>query len=161
MKNKISLNITLIIVILAALILTQGASAKKTTAYSVTDLGTLPGDSFSIARAINKTGQVAGDSTDEYGHTHAFLKSKGAMIDLGTLGGDNSSAKALNDRGQVVGRSGTVANLPDNLPPDTYDHAFLWQDGAMTDLGALGGTYSVAEAINIRGWVVGASTNAD
>ena len=52
------------------------------------------------------------------------------MTDLGTLGGTYSWAFDINDRGQVVGYSGTAAG---------DQHAFLYGDGAMTDLGTLGG----------------------
>jgi probable HAF family extracellular repeat protein len=48
---------------------------------------------------------------------HAFLWEKGVMTDLGTLGGDFSSADAINPAGQVVGRSGTRAD---------QIHATLW-----------------------------------
>ena len=73
----------------------------------------------------------------------------GAMTDLGTLPGDKiSSAVAINDRGQVVGNSPTIAGVT---------HAFLSSDGAMTDLGTLGGTTSYATAINDRGQVVGSA----
>jgi probable HAF family extracellular repeat protein len=47
-------------------------------------------------------------------------------VDLGTLGGTNASASALNNRGQVVGWS-NLAN--------SEIHAFLWWKGAMRDLG--------------------------
>ena len=58
----------------------------------------------------------------------------------------DSWAVAINDRGQVVGSSDTAAG---DL------HAFLYSDGAMTDLGTLGGTNSWASGINDRGQVVG------
>jgi probable HAF family extracellular repeat protein len=51
---------------------------------------------------------------------------------LGTLGGKfGSSAHSINDRGWVAG----VANLTG----DTVEHAALWRDGMVTDLGTLGG----------------------
>src|SRR5262249_47931464 len=47
------------------------------------------------------------------------------VVDLGTLGGDTSSAVAVNDLGHVAGTSVTV---------DATLHAFLWRDGHMIDL---------------------------
>jgi probable HAF family extracellular repeat protein len=71
------------------------------------------------------------------------------MTDLGTLGGSQSEAVAINDRGQVIGTSSVAS--------DRY-HAFIWQDGVMTDLGVLPGqANSKAVAINERGQVVGDS----
>jgi probable HAF family extracellular repeat protein len=67
---------------------------------------------------------------------------------LGTLGGSNSAATAVNGVGQVVGGSATASGA---------SHAFLWQSGAMTDLGTLGGSGSLAEGINASGQVVGDS----
>ena len=78
------------------------------------------------------------------------VASQWSIIDLGTLpGGAFSEAYALNDQGQVVGRSGTASGSI---------HAFLWEDGTMVDLGALpGGNYSEAYGINKFGQVVGMS----
>jgi probable HAF family extracellular repeat protein len=55
------------------------------------------------------------------------------MHDLGTLGGLQSSAAAINASGQVVGYS-------DNNNPNSPEvHAFLYTGGSMHDLGTLGG----------------------
>jgi len=72
------------------------------------------------------------------------------VTDLGTLGGSSSSACGINDRGQVTGKSTTAAGKL---------HAFLWQDGIMTDLGTLPNLLSSeGRAINNRGQVPGDSS---
>src|SRR5262245_53360001 len=87
------------------------------------------------------------------------------MIDLGTLGGNVSSATGINDLGQVVGTS--------FLPDGATRHAFLvnpqggvwFQDSDldgrndfMIDLGVLNGSfYSEATDVNNAGQVVGES----
>ena len=105
----------------------------------------------SVASDINDRGQVVGKARPPTTQSfHAFLWQGGKAIDLGTLGGKESEAVAINDRGQIVGWSKTG--------DDFYAyHAFLWQRGTMTDLGALGGSDSAAMAINDRGQVVGRS----
>ncbi|MBK9607201.1 MAG: DUF3466 family protein [Betaproteobacteria bacterium] len=77
------------------------------------------------------------------------------VIDLGTLGGTQSGATGLNNSGQVVGWS--------KLVNDTVQHAFLWESGAISDLGALGGAgqFSLAAGINDSGQVVGVSALAN
>ncbi|HMJ57511.1 MAG TPA: hypothetical protein VK467_00110, partial [Gemmatimonadales bacterium] len=69
--------------------------------------------------------------------------------DLGTLGGTQSQAVAINHRGQVVGFATTAS---------FETHAFVWEDGVMQDIGTLGGTFSRPTAINDAGQVVGNST---
>jgi probable HAF family extracellular repeat protein len=119
------------------------------------DLGTL-GGSYSVGYGINASGQVTGGS-DTTGDTpdHAFLwtpttpnGASGALHDLGTLGGTNSSGWDINASGQVTGGSDTTG--------DTSGHAFLY-DGAMNDLGTLGGSSSFGTGINASGQVAGAS----
>lgn len=53
------------------------------------------------------------------------------VTNLASLGGTSSVGNSINDRGWVAGRS----NLPGNL----LRHATLWRNGALTDLGSLGG----------------------
>jgi probable HAF family extracellular repeat protein len=68
--------------------------------------------------------------------------------DLGTLGGSFSAATSINAAGQVVGLT--------YLAGDASYHGFLWQAGAMQDLGTLGsGRSSVANGISVSGQVVG------
>src|ERR1700730_6297469 len=58
------------------------------------------------------------------------------LVNLGTLGGtlQSNAYGGVNDRGWVTGDA--------NLQGDTNEHAFLWRDGLMTDLGTLGGSNS-------------------
>jgi probable HAF family extracellular repeat protein len=128
---------------------------------AMNDLGTLGGGN-SYAFAINDNRQIAGESeitgADAF---HAFLYSgtpgvDGAMTDLGTLGGPESEAFAINASGQIAGVSDITGG-------DVFNaHAFLYSgtpgvDGAMADLGTLGGSHSQAFAINNAGQVAGES----
>jgi probable HAF family extracellular repeat protein len=72
-----------------------------------------------------------------------------------SLGGTNSRGYAINNRGWVAGFS--------NLAGNTSRHAALWRDGAITDLGTLGGPNSAVfwPGLNDRGLVVGIAQTAD
>jgi len=124
------------------------------------DLGTLGGPG-SRAAAINDLGQVVGwantgGSTKQLSGTYAiqraFLWESGRMCDLGTFGGPESHAVAINDNGQIVGLADTTAK---DKYGDPISHAFLWENGRMRDLGTFGGPGSEAGDINERGQVVG------
>ena len=109
------------------------------------------------------------------------------LVDLGTLGGRSSYATAMNDRGDVVGRSqvadgsyhgflwrrGRMIDLGTLSPNDVNNRgqvvgtlddapsAYLWKAGRLTDLGTLGGPSTYPVALNDRGQVVGMSSTAD
>lgn len=73
------------------------------------DLGTLPGDAFSEAFAINSQGQVVGVSFGGASGSRAFLYQDGVMMDFNTLVGPGNldifqSAQDINDAGQITGR---------------------------------------------------------
>jgi len=74
--------------------------------------------------------------------------------ELPLIPGDTSSAAtAINNRGQVVGISGTCDQA---IGRHTARHAVLWDKGAVTDIGNIGGdTWNTPMAINQRGDVVG------
>ena len=118
------------------------------------DLGTLPGGSSSLGRAVNDRGEVVGISSVAGGVAHAFLSAPngGALKDLGTLpGGDFSGGHGVNASGQVVGQATTASG--------SY-HAFLSgpNGGALQDLGTLpGDVRSKGFAVNASGQVVGLS----
>ena len=80
------------------------------------------------------------------------------MTDLGTLGGMNSYANAINSNGETVGYSWKTGVLG--------DYAFLYNDGLMTDLNTLidptsGWTLESAQAINDNGWIAGYGIGPD
>ena len=104
--------------------------------YIISDLGTLPGYPMSYARGLNDAGQIIGTSfISGVSSYHGFLYSGGTMMDIGTLGGANSEANAINNSGQVAG----LADLSNG-----YQHAILYSGGVMTNLGTLGGSSSGA-----------------
>jgi probable HAF family extracellular repeat protein len=138
--------------------------ASLYTDGQIKDLGIArPVDSGSWALAINNPGQVVGYSWNFF-ESRAFLYSNGVMQNLGYLIGpnrlqDNSSfGQGINNRGQVVGYSYLSYSI-ENL----VQHAFLYSDGVMQDLGTLAGStgsFSQATAINDRDEIVGVSTTA-
>jgi probable HAF family extracellular repeat protein len=72
------------------------------------DLGTL-GGSNSVARDINASGVIVGESNVGDGSTHAFIYVSGTMQDLNTYapvsGWEFLTANAINDHGEIVGQA--------------------------------------------------------
>jgi probable HAF family extracellular repeat protein len=150
------------------------AAAQQSRAFlwqggEMLDLGTLGGNDAN-ASFINEQGEVSGFSSmssqinDTTGlpTTHPFIWRNGRMQDLGSLGGTLATpgsfafgpwGRTMNARGEVAGTS--------MLTGDVIQHAFLWSNGRMIDLGTLGGSTSEAMTINDRGQVVGRARLTD
>ncbi|MCC6485998.1 MAG: DUF3466 family protein [Candidatus Hydrogenedentes bacterium] len=118
------------------------------------DLGALSPYPWLESRAfsVNNRGDAAGWAYTEYWQQHACLWVEGQPIDLNELD-SRSIAYCVNDRGTVVGNSGSGST----------QKAFVWdEEFGMRDLNALvdpvaaaGWRFRVARHINNRGWIVG------
>lgn len=111
------------------------------------------------ARGINDAGWVVGsvNGKPDTSQTWAFIYRDGHFEVLPRLpGGSGALAMAVNNRGQVTGRSGIRA-----ADGGETEHAFIYENGRLTDIGAAGGTRSVGWDINDRGEVAGTAWRAD
>ena len=125
------------------------------------DLGTLGGvgtlgnfsEEVSVeVNDLNSRGEVAGTSPLAGDQTYHASLWNGTLIDLGTLGGDNSKAYWVNNSSEVAGEA--------DLPGSAVHHAFLWRNGVMSDLGSVGtDPCSNGFVINSRAQIVGTSTD--
>jgi probable HAF family extracellular repeat protein len=142
-----------------AFLWTAGGTSGVAGNPQMQDLGTVAGLDLSMAQAINDSGQVAGfaQSASDNSFRDAFYWNGSAIQDLGALGGTYTDAFGINNAVanvhtvQVVGRSNTASG---------ESHAFLWQDGVMTDLNALipadsGWILGTAQGINDDQQIVG------
>lgn len=95
------------------------------------DLGSVPG--FAHIRAVkinlNKHVLVSVERPGHLGgHNRTFLLDRGGLTDLGQLPGTTyTRGYDVNNSGQVVGASGMAEH-------HGFPHAFLWDDGVLTDL---------------------------
>jgi probable HAF family extracellular repeat protein len=143
----------------------------------IVDLGTLGGNQ-SVGNAINDHGRVVGAALNTIPdplandfsllflfvpaatQAHAFRWTKAEGIqDLGTLGGPDSTAAFVNQRGQIAGQSYTNAIINQTTGYPTLD-PFFWENGKMVDIGTLGGTFGYPNWMNSRGQVAGVSDTA-
>ena len=138
----------------------SGAPPQQAFLYSngtTTDLDNVSGRQ-SAAFGINNAGRVTGSLSTgtgcgffscNLGDTHAFLYDGGGLIELGTLGGNFSEGRGINNRGEITGGSNVTAGGP--------DHLFLYSRGSMRDLGALDGMSTEGTAISDDSQIVGSS----
>ncbi|MCC6619601.1 MAG: DUF11 domain-containing protein [Deltaproteobacteria bacterium] len=103
---------------------------------------------------VNAAGDVAGEAIiGNLRKAYIFRANGFETVELGTLGGDESWATAINDAGVVVGVSETASGAL---------HAFRWtEDDYMVDLGPaqVGGGDSSASLLSQSGWVAGTSAS--
>ncbi|MFN8196390.1 MAG: hypothetical protein U0R80_19145 [Nocardioidaceae bacterium] len=124
-----------------------------------TELGVLPGGDGSVARDVNRSGVVVGQSTSAVGDRAFVWDGRGAMRALPPLrGGTESFAFAVDDRGLVVGYA-------DGADTDG-DRAVVWWRGRAYDLNRVlpawareaGYVLMGAYDVNGRGQVVGVAS---
>ena len=146
-------------------------SAGSGTGFTVTVLPSLGGTS-SAANTINSRGQAMGTSFLSGNTTmHAALWRSSGVIDLGTLGGPNSAVEwpVETHAGYVSGIAETLtqdplgestgwschAFLPDGGSSGDTCLGFIWHEGKMLSLPALGGNSGYGAGMNqdeVVGW---------
>jgi len=142
---------------------TFGSPATAQT-YTITDLGVLPGYTSSLAYYVNSSGQATGCSDnsssqsslcvgDSASAAYYWAPDSSGMVNLGSLAGyDAIVGVTINDSEEIVG-------LAQNSQTD-ISRGFVWtQLSGLVELPQLaGGSYSVANANNNNGVIVGYSS---
>ena len=129
----------------------------------IVELGTLGGQS-ATAHAINELGQIVGTANTSLVReppyqnsaiSHAFLWEEGRLVDIGTLGGKDSVAHAINDHGWIVG----ISEVDMTSIIGGEQSPFLYFNGEIRNLNDLiprnsGWVLFNAVAINNRGQIL-------
>ena len=148
MKTVTRLSTLLFVMWLAA-----AAPCSAQTSYTVTDLGTVNTNGYSVAKAVNVNAQATGGAGINNSNTgEVFRYSSGTMTSLGTLGGESGIGNGINLSGQVAGYSQDSSG--------TY-RAFISSGDTLISIGDLGGGSAVAYGINDFGQVVGSAVTPD
>jgi probable HAF family extracellular repeat protein len=119
------------------------------------DLGLLAQGDYSSARDINDKNEIVGEANlVPNGKPQAFFWRAGKMQQLPNLkGGTICSAQAINNHGAIIGSCDVQG---------TTQHAVIWRNGSIKDLGSLGDEDAPSTALDINdlGQVVG-NTSVD
>ncbi len=119
---------------------------------AMTQLPVLGTNTNNGANDVNAQGDAVGWSGAVNDVRPVFYPASGGVLDLGSLGGTDSSAFAMNDAGDAVGYSYT--------PGNQSRHAFVYKDGFLRDLNERipadsGWELIAATGINDAGRIVG------
>lgn len=129
-----------------------GSSNAKAMVYENGTMSGLKRRAARAAYAVNDAGDVVGLLETMAPLAHAFLFNGQTLVDLGTLDDEPHSvsiAYGINAHQQIVGSAWVNGN--------SSQRAFLYENGAMTDIGTLAGGYAGANAINNLGEIIGYS----
>src|SRR5208282_601877 len=174
-RTRTLLAVTLALAALVAAPLTPAQEAKTGHHhYKLIDVGTFggPGGGFEnpSSLVLDNSGMFVGYSDtaipDPFSPNcfldcyldQSWILQKGVLTPLRSLPGGTSTYPIwINANGQIAGISQNGAVDPSTGWPEA--DAVLWQDGAVTNLGTLGGTQGIASAVNDEGQAVGAALN--
>ena len=151
--------------------LAQGQKPKPPH-YTITDLGPA-GNSPGQPLTLRNNGLISWELGVSDSTWHAVLEFHGTRVDLaktGGLGGPNSAAFGVNERGQAAGEAETGEFDPNKedfcgFGTGRVCRAFAWQNGIMSalppwrDPSGAAGRNAIAEAINIHGQAAGVAEN--
>jgi probable HAF family extracellular repeat protein len=142
--------------VLAVVSLCTSAAHSAAQTYTVTDLGTISGNSVSTGYALSSTGAAAGTSSTPTAAI-AALFSNGKATNISTLGSNVSVATAINGAAEIVGWNFFYSN------PNFDPQAFLYSNGRMTSINSPSVFPSGTEALGINdsGEVVGTGYISD
>jgi probable HAF family extracellular repeat protein len=124
------------------------------------------GGGLSSASGISNNHQIVGSSDNASGYSHAVLWSNGTITDLGTLGGTQSAAYAINDLGPFgLDPVGEAINNHGVIVGQSGNGAWIWSGGTFQNLNNLipagsGFILDDATAINDNGQIVANGHNS-